>query len=156
MSQSDHPRSPMNFQYPGEQTRGDPTMGMINAELADKGFLVTSTDELITWASCRGKSGVTARSSDRYDRSYCRTSRFAAAAEADPKLLQIRSHSLSSSGRLSTSSRSRIWKNSEQGGMQDSPPPASPGLGESQLYQHSRDRHLRQRAALRHPQDGRG
>ncbi|MGZ2384754.1 NuoB/complex I 20 kDa subunit family protein [Rhizobium brockwellii] len=50
MSQSDHPRSPMNFQYPGEQTGGDPTMGMINAELADKGFLVTSTDELITWA----------------------------------------------------------------------------------------------------------
>ncbi|MBY3101900.1 NADH-quinone oxidoreductase subunit B [Rhizobium laguerreae] len=50
MSQPDHPGSPMNFQYPGEQTRGDPTMGLINAELADKGFLVTSTDELITWA----------------------------------------------------------------------------------------------------------
>ncbi|OHV78828.1 NADH-quinone oxidoreductase subunit B family protein [Rhizobium sp. LCM 4573] len=41
---------PANFQFPGEERRNDPTMGMINAELADKGFLVTSTDELITWA----------------------------------------------------------------------------------------------------------
>ncbi|AIC27790.1 MULTISPECIES: NuoB/complex I 20 kDa subunit family protein [Rhizobium] len=42
--------APANFQFPGEQRQGDPMMGTINAELADKGFLVTSTDELITWA----------------------------------------------------------------------------------------------------------
>ncbi|WP_442966371.1 MULTISPECIES: NuoB/complex I 20 kDa subunit family protein [unclassified Rhizobium] len=42
--------APRNLQFPGEQRQGDPTMGTINAELADKGFLVTSTDELITWA----------------------------------------------------------------------------------------------------------
>lgn len=42
--------APANFQFPGEGRRDDPTMGIINAELADKGFLVTSIDELITWA----------------------------------------------------------------------------------------------------------
>ncbi|WP_276572950.1 NuoB/complex I 20 kDa subunit family protein [Rhizobium cauense] len=31
-------------------TQIDPTMGRIDAELADKGFLVASADELITWA----------------------------------------------------------------------------------------------------------
>lgn len=41
---------PAKFQSPGESRYDDPTMGMINAELADKGFFVTSTDELITWA----------------------------------------------------------------------------------------------------------
>ncbi|WP_434732715.1 NADH-quinone oxidoreductase subunit B [Rhizobium sp. YTUHZ044] len=44
-----HP-TPGNFRFPGEQRQGDPMMGKINAALADKGFLVTSTDELITWA----------------------------------------------------------------------------------------------------------
>ena len=29
---------------------GDPTFTMINNELADKGFLVTTTDDLINWA----------------------------------------------------------------------------------------------------------
>ena len=28
----------------------DPSFGTLNNELADKGFLVTATDELITWA----------------------------------------------------------------------------------------------------------
>jgi NADH-quinone oxidoreductase subunit B len=28
----------------------DPSFGMINNELADKGFLVTTTDDLINWA----------------------------------------------------------------------------------------------------------
>jgi NADH-quinone oxidoreductase subunit B len=38
------------FAFPSEERRGDATMGVINAELADKGFLITSADELITWA----------------------------------------------------------------------------------------------------------
>src|SRR6266446_5010634 len=30
--------------------RGDPSFGTLNDELADKGFLITATDDLITWA----------------------------------------------------------------------------------------------------------
>ncbi|PST21652.1 NADH-quinone oxidoreductase subunit B [Rhizobium sp. JAB6] len=39
-----------DFQQPGEAPSGDPFLGWIDSELADKGFLVTSTDELVTWA----------------------------------------------------------------------------------------------------------
>ncbi|GES43865.1 MULTISPECIES: NADH-quinone oxidoreductase subunit B [Rhizobium] len=39
-----------DFQHPGQAPTGDPFMGTINNELADKGFLVTSTDEFVSWA----------------------------------------------------------------------------------------------------------
>ena len=39
-----------DFQQPGEAPSGDPLLGTIDSELADKGFLVASTDEFVTWA----------------------------------------------------------------------------------------------------------
>jgi NADH-quinone oxidoreductase subunit B len=44
------------FDKPGEKSAagivkpGDPTFGLISNELADKGFLVTTTDDLVNWA----------------------------------------------------------------------------------------------------------
>src|SRR5258708_13093001 len=37
----------------------DPSFGTLNNELADKGFLVTATDELITWARTGSLIGMT-------------------------------------------------------------------------------------------------
>ena len=42
-----------DFQQPGEAPSGDPLLGTIDSELADKGFLVASTDEFVTWACPR-------------------------------------------------------------------------------------------------------
>ncbi|MDR6903916.1 hypothetical protein J2W52_005549 [Rhizobium miluonense] len=39
-----------DFQPPGQAPSGDPLLGTIDSELADKGFLVASTDEFVTWA----------------------------------------------------------------------------------------------------------
>jgi hypothetical protein len=38
----------------------DPSFGTLNNELADKGFLVTATDELITWARSASVSHLAA------------------------------------------------------------------------------------------------
>ena len=72
--------------------RLDPFFGEINDELADKGFLVTSTDELITWArtgslmwmqfglACCAVEGLMQASGPRWD-----MERFGVAPRASPR-----------------------------------------------------------------------